>query len=82
MIKYRVDIITALKSAGYSTYRLRRERLLAENTLQQLRREELVSWKNIDRICSLLQCQPGDILEYISAEEQSGGLNEDSSDTE
>ncbi len=82
MIKYRVDIINALKSAGYSTYRLRRERLLAENTLQQLRREELVSWKNIDRICSLLQCQPGDILEHISVEEPSGELKEDCSDTE
>ena len=64
-IRYRVDILEALKSKGYSTYKLRREKLLAEHTLQQIRGGILVSWANIEKICALLECQPGDILEYV-----------------
>ena len=63
-IRYKVPILPALKDAGYNTTRLRREKLLAESTIQQLRDNKLVSWANIARICELLKCQPGDILEY------------------
>ena len=63
-IKYKVDILDALKQNGYTTYKLRNEKLLGESTIQQLRQNTLVSWANIARICELLNCQPGDILEY------------------
>ena len=63
-IKYKKDILGALKESGYSTYRLRNEKLFGESVIQQLRKGELVSWANIDRICSLLNCQPGDVLRF------------------
>lgn len=63
-IRYKFDILEALKSAGYTTYRIRKENILGQSTLQQIRRGELVSWANIERLCRLLNCQPGDILEY------------------
>lgn len=63
-VKYKIDVLEALKGKGFSTYKLRKEKLLAENTIQQLRSGDLVSWVNIGRICELLNCQPGDILEY------------------
>ena len=65
MIGYKINIIDALKSAGYSSYKIRQEKLLGQATLQKLRQNELVSWENINTICSILNCQPGDILEYI-----------------
>ena len=68
-IKYKIDIIADLKSKGFSTYRIRKEKLIGESTLQKIRTGELVSWENIDTICMLLQCQPGDILEYTPEEE-------------
>lgn len=64
-IAYKVDILAELKEKGYSTYRLRKDKMLAESTVQSLRRGELISLDNIARICSMLQCQPGDILEYV-----------------
>ena len=64
-IRYKVNIIAALKEAGYSTYKLRKEKLLGETTLQKFRNEELVSWDNIATVCQLLCCQPGDLMEYI-----------------
>jgi len=64
-ILYKTDIISALKNAGYSTYRIRQEKLMGEATLQKLRNKEPVSWDNIATICCLLGCQPGDIMEYV-----------------
>ena len=66
MIRYRMDILSALKEKGYNTNRLRKDKLLAESTIQQLRENKLVSWTNIDRLCDLLECQIGDILEHTS----------------
>ena len=63
-IQYKMDILEALKAIGYTTYKLRQEKIMGERVIQQLRRGELVSWKTIETICRLLNCQPGDILEY------------------
>lgn len=67
-LKYKIDVLSALKASGYSTYKLRKEKLLGEATLQQLRNNELVSWKNIETLCKLLNMQIGDIIEYVPDE--------------
>ncbi len=64
-IKYKIDVMAALKEAGYNTNRIRKEKLLSESTLQRLRNKELVSGDNLGRLCKLLKCQPGDIIEYV-----------------
>lgn len=63
-IEYRIDILEALKERGYSTYKLRKEKLLAEGVIQSLREGKAVSLDNIGRLCALLNCQPGDLLVY------------------
>ena len=64
MLKYKMDVLPALKEAGYSSARLRKEKIMGENAIQSLREHKPISWANIDKLCELLQCQPGDILEY------------------
>lgn len=64
MIRYKVDVLETLKEAGYTTYRLRKDKLIGESSIQQLREGRLVSWANIDTICNLLNYQPGDLLIY------------------
>ena len=65
IVKYRVDVLEALKERGWSTYRLRREKVLAESVIQQIRRGDLVSQEKLARLCGMLSCQPGDLLEYV-----------------
>lgn len=67
-ITYKIDVLAALKEKGFSTYKLRQEKLLGESVIQQIRRGELVSWPNMTRLCQLLQCQPGDILEFTESQ--------------
>ena len=69
-IRYKVDILAELKKKGYSSTRIREEKLIGQSYLQQLRRGELVSWKTLDTICALLDCQPGDLIEFIPADVQ------------
>lgn len=64
-LRYKIDVMEALKNAGYSSTRLRNEKLLGESYMTQLRRGEMVSWKTIETICRLLDCQPGDLIEYV-----------------
>ncbi len=63
-MKYKIDILKELKNKGYSSYRLIKENLFGTSTIQKFRDNKPVSWKNIEILCELLQCQPGDILEY------------------
>lgn len=63
-LRYKIDILDALRSAGYTSYKLRQDKLFGERVIQQFRKGEIASWKTIETLCRLLNCQPGDILEY------------------
>lgn len=67
-IVYKIDILDALKSKGYNTNRLRKEKLLSESVIQGLRENRYITLTNISTICALLECQPGDLLEFVPNE--------------
>ena len=64
-IKYKINILQALKDAGYNTSTIRKEKIMGEAMLQKLREGQMVSWATLDTICELLQCQPGDLIEHV-----------------
>lgn len=67
-LKYKIDVLAALKEKGITTYQIRKDRLLSESTVQKLRAGVGVSWENIETLCRLLECQPGDLIEYVPEE--------------
>lgn len=69
-LKYKIDIMAELKNKGYSSTRIRDEKLIGQSYLQQIRHGELVSWKTIDTLCSLLDCQVGDLVEYVKTSDE------------
>ena len=71
-IRYKVDVMAELKRKGYTSTKIRENKLIGQSYLQQLRHGELVSWKTLDTICALLECQPGDLVEYV--QEPDGGV--------
>ena len=64
-LKYKINVLDALKEKGYSSYTLRKEKLLSESTIQKLRVGEGVAWDNLETLCKLLNCDISDILEYV-----------------
>ena len=69
MLKYKIDILEKLKENGYTTYRLRKDKIIGESQIQKIRNGELASKETLNTICKLLHCQPGDILEYVEEKE-------------
>ena len=68
-LRFKIDVLLALKEKGYTTYRIRNEKLLSESTLQKLRSGLGVSWENLESLCRLLECQPADLIEYESEQD-------------
>jgi len=64
-MKYKIDVITALKEAGYNTNRIRKEKIMGEAMLQKIRSGQMVSWATMETLCELLNCQPADLIEYV-----------------
>ena len=62
---YKLDVLSALKEAGYNTNRIRKEKLIGEAMLQKLRSGQMVSWATLETLCLLLDCQPGDLIEFV-----------------
>lgn len=72
-IIYKFDVLQALKERGYNTNRLRKEKLLAEGVLQALREGRAISFANLEKLCDLLDCQPGDLLQFVREEHEAHG---------
>lgn len=70
MLTYKIDVLETLKESGYNTTRLRKEKLLGENAIQSLRRGEMVGIIALEKICSLLDMQPGNIIKYVENAEK------------
>ena len=64
-LQFKIDILTVLKDKGYTSYRIRQEKILSESTLQKIRSGSGISWDTIETLCRLLDCQPSDLMEYI-----------------
>lgn len=63
MITY-YKLLDILNRRGITKEQLRIKAGLASGTMTKISKQEPVNIKTIDAICRVLQCQPGDILQY------------------
>lgn len=75
MFVYKIDVLDTLKESGYNTTRLRKEKLLGENAIQSLRKNEMVGIIALEKICRLLDMQPGNIIKYVEDDEKNNIKN-------
>ena len=61
-------LFALMKEKGLTTYKIRKEKIISENALTSMRAGKSVTMDTIARLCKVLECQPGDILEYIPDE--------------
>lgn len=64
MIEYKINVLEALKTKGFNTTRIRKEKLIPESTLTSLRASRPISWEMLDRICTLLDLPVCEIIEW------------------
>ncbi|MED9969143.1 MAG: helix-turn-helix domain-containing protein [Ruminococcus sp.] len=51
-----------------TTYVIRKENIISQSALTSLKNGKSVTTDTIERLCKCLNCQPGDIMEYIPDE--------------
>ena len=60
------QLFDLLKQKGYTTYKIRQEKLIGQGTLTALKNGTGgLDAKTIARLCEVLDCQPGDLMEYV-----------------
>lgn len=69
MFVYKKDIQKALKENGWNTYRIRKEKVFSQTTMQLLREKKMVGITVLDKICTLLNCRIEDIIEHVNESE-------------
>lgn len=65
MMTYKIDVIETLKESGYNSTRILRENLIGQSAMQKLRKGEMVGMSTLERLCELLDMQPGNIIKYV-----------------
>ena len=53
-IKYKINVLEALKEKGYNTGKIRKDKIMGEAMLQKIREGEMVSWAVFEKLCQLL----------------------------
>lgn len=66
MFEFQVDVIGLLKEKGYNTGRIRREKLIGEKTMQDMKAGIVPGIKTLDTLCRILDMQPGELLRHVS----------------
>lgn len=69
MISYE-KLVKKLKENNISQYKLKQEKILGSATITKIFKNdglngESIDIKVVDKMCKLLNCQPGDILECV-----------------
>ncbi len=69
-IKYD-KLFQLLNEKGYTPTRIRKEKLLGQGTLTALRHGTGgLDHRSIAKLCKVLDCQPGDLMEYVDEPEE------------
>ena len=68
MLRYKIDVIKALKNAGYNSTVILNDRIIGQSAMQKLRHGEMVGIRTLDQLCDLLHCQPGDLIEHTTGD--------------
>lgn len=64
MIVY--DKLRALmKEKGLTTYKIRKDNVISQRALSSITHNQSITMETVNKLCAALDCQPGDILEYI-----------------
>lgn len=62
-------LLNLLEEHGLTTYKIRKEKIISESTLQNIREGKRITTDSIAALCEALNCQPGDLLEYVPDEQ-------------
>ena len=67
---YTFYILKELSNRGYTSTKLRKDKIISEGTMQHIRNGKSITIETLNIICLLLRCTPNDIIEIIPTDEE------------
>ncbi len=64
-------LLKLLADNGYTSYRIKKEKLIGQGTLTAIKNGTGgLDAKSIAKLCAVFHCQPGDLMEYVEENEE------------
>lgn len=77
MFKYD-KLFSLLKERGFTTYRIRKENIISQAALTKMKNGTgNIDTRSLERLCAILHCQPGDLMEYVPDEREEAARPEE-----
>lgn len=70
MWKYKIDILKELSNRGYTSTKMRKDKIMSEGTMQHIRNGKGISMDTLNTICLILRLEPSDVVEIIPTDEE------------
>ncbi len=63
-------LLKLMSEKGITSYTIKKNKIIGQATLKKIKDGGDIDTRTISKLCKLLNCQPGDILEYVEDEEE------------
>ena len=70
MWRYKIDVLKELSNRGYTSTKMRKDKIISQATLQNIRQGKGITTDTINTLCIILKCQPSDIIEVAPTDEE------------
>ena len=70
MWRYKIDVLKELSNRGYTSTKMRKDKIIIQATLQNIRQGKGITTDTINILCIILKCQPSDIIEVTPTDEE------------
>ena len=63
-------LLTVFKEKGVTSYTIKKEKIVGQSAWKKIHENGHIDTRTIEALCKYLNCQPGDIMEYIPDNEK------------
>ena len=61
-------LLRLMEVKGITSYTIKKDNIIGQATLKKIKEGGDIDTRTIAKLCRLLDCQPGDIMEYVEDE--------------
>lgn len=62
-------LLKLLDEKGITSYTVKKDNIIGQATFKKIKQGGDIDTRTIAKLCELLNCQPGDIIEYVDESE-------------
>lgn len=62
-------LLNIFKDRGITSYTIKKENIIGQASYKKIKDGGDIDTRTISKLCKYLECQPGDILEYVKDKE-------------